>query len=75
LLHLADRRDLGEGAGMRLGRSGPIPAIERSAFVGFRFPPEIIVLAVWGTVALSAVVTRATGPPPLFAVRLSARVR
>jgi IS6 family transposase len=27
-------------------RSGPIPAFSRSAFAGFRFPPEIIVLAL-----------------------------
>ena len=31
---------------MRPRRFRPIPAIERSAFAGFRFPPEIIVLAV-----------------------------
>ena len=31
---------------MRPRRSRPIPTIQSSAFVGFRFPPEIIVLAV-----------------------------
>jgi hypothetical protein len=31
---------------MTLRRSRPIPAAPRSAFVGFRFPPEIIVLAL-----------------------------
>ena len=31
---------------MRLRRSRPIPTIPSSAFAGFRFPPEIIVLAV-----------------------------
>jgi IS6 family transposase len=31
---------------MRPRRSRPIPAVPSSAFVGFRFPPEIIVLAV-----------------------------
>ena len=27
-------------------RSNPVPVVHSSAFVGFRFPPEIIVLAV-----------------------------
>ena len=36
----------GEGGGMRLRRSRPVPVIQRSAFVGFRFPSEVIVLAV-----------------------------
>ncbi len=31
---------------MRLRRSRPIPVVPSSAFAGFRFPPEIIVLAV-----------------------------
>ena len=31
---------------MRSRRSRPVPVIQPSAFVGFRFPPEIIVLAV-----------------------------
>jgi transposase, IS6 family len=31
---------------MRPHRSRPLPAIHRSAFVGFRLPPEIIVIAV-----------------------------
>jgi len=32
--------------GMRPRRSRPVPAIQRSSFAGFLFPPEIIVLAV-----------------------------
>jgi IS6 family transposase len=36
----------GEGGGMISRRSCPVAAVPRSAFVGFRFPPEIIVLAV-----------------------------
>jgi transposase-like protein len=36
----------GEGGGMRSRRCRPIPAFSRSAFAGFRFPPEIIVLAL-----------------------------
>ena len=36
----------GEGGGMRSRRSRPVPAVPSSAFDGFRFPPEIIVLAV-----------------------------
>ena len=31
---------------MRSRRSRPVPVIQPSAFLGFRFPPEIIVLAV-----------------------------
>ena len=31
---------------MRLRRSRPVPVVPSSAFKGFRFPPEIIVLAV-----------------------------
>ena len=31
---------------MRLRRSCPVPVVPSSAFKGFRFPPEIIVLAV-----------------------------
>ena len=31
---------------MRSRRSRPIPVVASSAFAGFRFPPEIIVLAV-----------------------------
>ena len=31
---------------IRLRRSRPVPAIPSSAFAGFRFPPEILVLAV-----------------------------
>ncbi len=29
------------------GRSRPVSAVPSSAFKGFRFPPEIIVLALW----------------------------
>jgi transposase, IS6 family len=36
----------GEGGGMRSRRCRPFPAFSRSAFAGFRFPPEIIVLAL-----------------------------
>gem|GEM_PF-286298 len=42
---LAQGRAGGEGASMRL-RSGPIPTFPSSGLKGFRFPPEIIVLAV-----------------------------
>ena len=31
---------------MRPRRSGPVPGVPSSAFKGFRFPPEIIVVAV-----------------------------
>jgi hypothetical protein len=31
-----------------------LPAVLNSAFAGFRFPPEIIVLAVCGTGSLTA---------------------
>jgi transposase, IS6 family len=36
----------GEGGGMSLRRSSPLPVVPSSAFVGFRFPAEVIVLAV-----------------------------
>ena len=36
----------GERVGMVSHRSRPVPAVPSSAFRGFRFPPEIIVLAV-----------------------------
>jgi IS6 family transposase len=36
----------GEGGGMRSRRSCRMPVFSRSAFAGFRFPPEIIVLAL-----------------------------
>jgi hypothetical protein len=36
----------GEGGGMRSRRCGSIPAFSSSVFAGFRFPPEIIVLAL-----------------------------
>ena len=47
LLHWQRVAVCGEHKGaMRLGRSRPLPVIERSAFAGFPFPPEVIVLAV-----------------------------
>ena len=46
LLHWREVAVGGEGGGMRPRRSRPIPAVPSSAFAGFRFPPEIIVLAV-----------------------------
>ena len=46
LLHWQRVAVCGERGAMRLGRSRPLPVIERSAFAGFPFPPEIIVLAV-----------------------------
>ena len=36
----------GDGAPMMSRRSRPVPVVPSSAFKGFRFPPEIIVLAV-----------------------------
>ena len=36
----------GEGDGMMPRRCRPVPAVPSSAFKGFRFPPEVIVLAV-----------------------------
>ncbi len=36
----------GEGGGMMTRRCRPVPAAPSSAFRGFRFPPEVIVLAV-----------------------------
>jgi hypothetical protein len=36
----------GQGAGMSSRRCRPVSAVPSSAFKGFRFPPEIIVLAV-----------------------------
>src|SRR6202048_1630396 len=36
----------GEGDGMMRRRCRPVPAVPSSAFKGFRFPPEVIVLAV-----------------------------
>ena len=36
----------GEGDGMMPRRSRPVPEVPSSAFKGFRFPPEIIVLAL-----------------------------
>ena len=43
---LAQGSPAGEGASMRPRRSRPVPTIQGSAFAGFRFPPEIIVLAI-----------------------------
>src|SRR6266550_1615434 len=36
---------LGQGGQMRRGRMA-VPVVERSAFAGFRFPPEVITVAV-----------------------------
>jgi hypothetical protein len=36
----------GQGGGTMLRRCRPVSAAESSAFKGFRFPPEVIVLAV-----------------------------
>src|SRR5438477_10830289 len=36
----------GDSGGMLRPRSRPVPVVPSSAFKGFRFPPEIIVLAV-----------------------------
>jgi transposase-like protein len=46
LLHLAHGRVGSEGGGMIPRCSRPVRAVPSSAFAGFRFPPEIIVLAV-----------------------------
>ena len=46
LLHWRTRSVRCERGVMRLRRLRPVPVIQPSAFVGFRFPPEIIVLAV-----------------------------
>ncbi len=46
LLHWRKVAPGGERGGMRLRRSRPIPVVPGSAFAGFRFPSEIIVLAV-----------------------------
>jgi transposase, IS6 family len=43
---LAEVAGEGEGGGMRSRRGLPVPAFSSSAFAGFRFPPEIIVLAL-----------------------------
>ena len=46
LLHWRISTVGGEGASMRPRRSRPVAAIRSSAFKGFRFPPEMIVLSV-----------------------------
>src|SRR5437660_7113133 len=43
---LAERADGGEGGAMMPRRCRVVPEVPSSAFTGFRFPPEIIVLAV-----------------------------
>jgi IS6 family transposase len=43
---LADRVVAGESVGMTGRDRCVLPSFECSAFVGFRFPPEVIVLAV-----------------------------
>jgi len=39
-------REDGEGAGMTARRFGSMPVIQKSAFVGYRFPLEVIVLTL-----------------------------
>ena len=46
LLHWRGAPGGGEGGVMRPHRSRPVPVVPNSAFVGFRFPPEVIVLAL-----------------------------
>src|SRR3989440_13036225 len=36
----------GEGGGMMTCRCRPVAAVPNTAFAGFRFPPEVIILAV-----------------------------
>jgi hypothetical protein len=43
---LAEVAPGGEGGGMISRRCGPVPVVPSSAFKGFRFPAEIIVLAL-----------------------------
>ena len=38
----------GEAGGMMLRRGRPVPAVPISGFRGFRYPPEVIILAVRG---------------------------
>src|SRR4051812_2790770 len=47
LLHWRSAPVGGERSGMVSRRSRVVPAVPSSGFSGFRFPPEIIVLAVW----------------------------
>src|SRR5438552_2827068 len=37
---------MGDSGAMRRSHARPLPAVPTSAFAGFRFPPEVIVLAV-----------------------------
>jgi hypothetical protein len=46
LLHWVMVACEGESGGMRRSHARPLPAISSSAFAGFGFPPEVIVLAV-----------------------------
>ena len=46
LLHWRTGAAGGQGGGMRSRRGLPLPAFSSSAFAGFRFPPDIIVLAL-----------------------------
>ena len=46
LLHWRRVARGGEGGGMISRRFRPVPEVPSSAFKGFRFPPEIIVLAL-----------------------------
>jgi hypothetical protein len=51
---LAQGRALGESGRMIARRSCHVPAVPMSSFAGFRFPPEVIVLAVrWYLFGLS----------------------
>ena len=46
LLHWAMTVFEGDSGGMHRSHPRPVPAVAGSAFKGFRFPPEVIVLAV-----------------------------
>jgi hypothetical protein len=46
LLHWAMSAFADDCVGMRRSLVRPVPVVSRSAFKGFRFPPEVIVLAV-----------------------------
>ena len=53
LVHKAD--------GVRHLRAIPSVQSPRSAFTGFRFPPEVILIAVRGTVALGRAASTSSG--------------
>ena len=46
LLHWRKVAPAGEGSSMRPRRSRPVPLVPSSAFTGFRFPREIVIVAV-----------------------------